>query len=194
VIRSPIDIDAFLDARRRRDGRHPEGPSTALVAGALEDRKRHVLVVERLEPLLRAGRVRLLVAGEGHGRRILEELLARRGIGDCVDLLGHVDDFAAVVARSDVLVHASTAEGVPQVVLQALAVGVPVVATQAEGLHEVAGASVTVVGRSGSDLAAAVEAVLADPPPPVSPDALDPWRPENVAAEIIALTLGLERR
>jgi glycosyltransferase involved in cell wall biosynthesis len=92
-----------------------------------------------------------------------------------------------------VFVHSSRVEGVPQVVIQALAAGVPVVATDVCGLREVPGADVSIVPSDGRGLADVVSRVLSRPVPraPVPLDALGDWRPESGASRVAAFYDGL---
>jgi glycosyltransferase involved in cell wall biosynthesis len=195
VVRSPIDIAAFAAVRSNHDeyravarqqlGLRDESP-VALVVASLEPRKRVGLIVERLAPRLGNGSLTLLVAGSGSTAPV--ETLARSlGVADRVRLLGHVEDMPRLFGAADVVVHAATQEGVPQVVIQALAAGAPVVATQMVGLHEVVGAPVRVVDSSASGLLGAVDETLAVRPEPVDLKSLEEWMPERVDRVIGAL-------
>lgn len=72
---------------------------------------------------------RLVVHGEGPERRALTGLASRLGIHDRVDFAGHVPEAAAQLRPTDVLLLSSDFEGVPAAVLEALAVGMPIIAT-----------------------------------------------------------------
>jgi glycosyltransferase involved in cell wall biosynthesis len=195
VIRSPIEIERYLATRswdgtqrtyvRRRLGIPSDRPVIVAI-GALETRKRYALMIKRLLPMLSAGQVTLVIAGEGKERSALERLTKRNGIAGQVQFLGHVDDVAAPLAAADLLVHTSSVEGVPQVVIQALAAGKPVVATDVTGLREVPGAAVAVIPTNGEGMAAEVSARLADPQAPVDTLAFSPWTCPAIDTEIAA--------
>ncbi len=72
---------------------------------------------------------RLVVLGEGPERRRLTSLVEALGVADQVELVGHVADTADWLRRADVFVLSSLYEGVPAVVIEALAAGTPIVAT-----------------------------------------------------------------
>ena len=72
---------------------------------------------------------RLAIVGDGPERARLQRLAAQLRVADRVDLPGHVADVVPWLARADVFVLSSLYEGVPAAVLEALAVGVPIVAT-----------------------------------------------------------------
>ncbi len=73
---------------------------------------------------------RLAIIGEGAARRTLEAQIARLGLGGKVRLPGHVSPLDAELAAADALVLSSDYEGVPAVVAEALAAGLPVVTTR----------------------------------------------------------------
>jgi len=82
-------------------------------------------------------RLRLAIIGEGSQRPNLEQHVARLALGNQVRLLGNRDDVAALLAECDVFALSSVAEGIPLTVLEAMAVGLPVVATDVGGVGEV---------------------------------------------------------
>ncbi len=71
----------------------------------------------------------LVVAGEGPERPRLEKLVTELGLGDRVSLPGHVANVADLFAQADVFALSSAYEGVPAALLEALAAGLPIVAT-----------------------------------------------------------------
>jgi glycosyltransferase involved in cell wall biosynthesis len=87
---------------------------------------------------------RLVIVGDGDERERIDGLIGREGLADCVEMTGVVDDVARQMARFSCLVLPSAYESSPNVVLEALATGVPVVASPVGDLEE------TVVdGRTG---------------------------------------------
>jgi glycosyltransferase involved in cell wall biosynthesis len=128
---------------------------------------------------------RLAIAGEGDQGPLLK-LADRCGISDRLKLLGHVPNPESVMAAADVMVHASDAEGVPQVVIQALAAGKPVVATEVIGLREVDDANIAIVPLSGTGLAEAVKSAIEAPAPAVAATALSQWSPPAIERDIAA--------
>ncbi|GAA1744437.1 glycosyltransferase family 4 protein [Aeromicrobium alkaliterrae] len=81
--------------------------------------------------------VRLLLIGDGPERAAVEAAVERAGTADRVELAGFVDDPAPLLARADVLALPSGAEACPLAVLQAMASGLPVVASSVGGIPEV---------------------------------------------------------
>ena len=79
----------------------------------------------------------LLIIGDGPNRADLEEHAAALGLGAGVRFLGWRDDVRELLWGCDVLIHPSTTEGLPNVVLEAMAAGVAVIATDAGGTREI---------------------------------------------------------
>lgn len=82
-------------------------------------------------------RLRLAIAGEGPQRAGLEAQIAHFGLENQVRLLGNRTDVPRLLAEFDVFVLSSIAEGMPGVLLEAMAAGLPVVATDVGGVSEV---------------------------------------------------------
>jgi len=81
--------------------------------------------------------VRFLLAGRGPLRAVVEDHLRRQDLGERVRLLGPVERAGRLIAAADLLVLASHYEGLPVVVMEALAAGVPVVSTDVGGVADV---------------------------------------------------------
>jgi glycosyltransferase involved in cell wall biosynthesis len=108
-------------------------------------------------------RVRFVAAGQGPLEAELRALHARLELVDGFRLLGYVPDAARLTAGADLFVLASVHEGLPVAVMEALALGVPVVATDVGGLHELVEADVSgllVPPRDAAALAAAIATAL----------------------------------
>ncbi|MDD3799964.1 MAG: glycosyltransferase, partial [Novosphingobium sp.] len=73
--------------------------------------------------------MRLVILGEGPERARLEALRARLGLEGSVELPGHCDDVVSWLGQADCFVLSSDYEGLPGVVVEALAAGLPVVST-----------------------------------------------------------------
>jgi glycosyltransferase involved in cell wall biosynthesis len=120
-----------------------DGELRLLTVGRLDPEKNPLLladVVARLQN--RSSRWRLAVAGEGPLVGRLEHELRRRGLESSVDLLGYVPNGPALWSlyrSSQAFLHVSLTEGLPQVLLEALAAGLPVVATSVGGVRDALG-------------------------------------------------------
>lgn len=207
IVRSPITNLASLIELRGSRGDAPDRARASigvpaahqlvLMVGALDRRKRHALAIRALAPLLAEGNTELVIAGEGPERGALELLCSGLDVANTVHFVGFVRDVRPLYAVADVLLQASTLEGVPQAVVQATAAGVPAVATEVDGLREAAPSAlhVSVVPPDGRGLLEAVRVRLARTAiPPAPPELVAPWLPETVDMKLSELHDWMEAR
>jgi glycosyltransferase involved in cell wall biosynthesis len=113
--------------------------------------------LRKLEP----GAYRAAIVGDGPDRTAVAAEL-----GDAGELLGERDDVAEQLARADVFVLSSRSEGLPMAILEAMAAGLPVVATAVGGIPELVadGETGLLVPPGDADaLAEALRRLVADP-------------------------------
>jgi glycosyltransferase involved in cell wall biosynthesis len=124
--------------------------------GRIAEEKNQALLLRALAPLL-GPRARLIVAGDGPLLPALTELAAALGIAGFVHLLGVRRDVPEILNALDVFAMSSSTEGLPLVVLEAMATGLPVVSTAVGGIP-----TVLDEGQTGFLVAAGDEAALRD--------------------------------
>jgi glycosyltransferase involved in cell wall biosynthesis len=155
------------------DGRHRARAALGLAPGALV-----VGTVARLDPvkdlptLVRAfaalhvahRHARLVVVGDGPERGRLDDLVGELGLRSSVVLAGHRQDVRALLPAFDIFANSSIHEGVSLTILEAMAAGIPVVATNVGGNPEVVlhDTGILVPGRSEDALASALAMLAAD--------------------------------
>jgi colanic acid/amylovoran biosynthesis glycosyltransferase len=113
--------------------------ATVLCVGRLVPEKGQTVLLEALATLLQRGfRVALTLAGEGPSRLALEELAQRLGIASQVTFLGAVgqEEIGTLYESAAIFCLPSFAEGVPVVLMEAMAMQVPVVSTHITGIPE----------------------------------------------------------
>jgi len=173
VVPDGIDVGAVrqaatalppLDTRRRLG--IPAAAPLVVNAAALTGEKDHRTLI-RAAHYARAQRPDLhwVIAGEGRLRASLTAEIARLGLRDRVHLLGYVDRIDALIADASVFVLSSTTEGLGSVVLNALALGRPVVATAAGGIPEILPAEVLVPVGAAEAMAQRIVKMLEHPMP-----------------------------
>ena len=145
----------------------PAGCPLAIFVGRLAEQKRVEDLLAALD-LLRHVRpaLRTLIVGDGPLRAALHGRADAFRLGDAARFLGHREDVPRLLAAADMLVLPSDYEGLPNVVLEAMNMSKPVVATSAPGTTEVVADSVTgllVPRRSPTDLARAIRSLVDDP-------------------------------
>jgi glycosyltransferase involved in cell wall biosynthesis len=162
--------------------------------GRLDDRKGVLDLFDLVHPATRHQPVTLLIAGDGPRRAELEARARVSTPGLTVRVLGHVREVAEVMRASDVIMLPSSAEGLPQVLVQAASCGLPFVAYDVDGVAELLelGARGRVVALGDRDaLATALDHELTSPSDRPDPDALeDPdrwagWDPGYVARQYV---------
>ena len=133
------DPARITEARRMFAIDERDGPATVIGAvGRLEPQKRFDLLIEAFATLA-ASRpdLRLLIAGEGSSRAALEAQIAATNLGLRCHLVGQADVIQFHHAL-DLYVQSSAYEGTPNVVLEAMAMETPIVATDVGGTSELA--------------------------------------------------------
>jgi glycosyltransferase involved in cell wall biosynthesis len=165
VLRNGVDLTGFVPVDRQAARGRLDLPDTSRViasVGHLIPRKGHELVIEALAALPDTV---LLIAGSGPEDAALKALVAKLGLVDRVRFLGQLahDALPTVYSAADVLVLASSNEGWANVLLEAMACGTPVVATDVGGSREVVEtpeAGLIVERRDAAHIARAVAALL----------------------------------
>lgn len=171
VVPNGLDEDFLAQTAERAAPRAGSGRAlkTVLYCGWLSPEKDPLCLLEAVRKLFAArADVRLKYVGDGALRGRIEELAAGWGIGDRVILAGEVrhDRVAEHMMQADVLCLPSLREGYPNVLVEALACGLPIVATNVGGVPEIVtdGSRGLLVppGRPG-ELAAALDIALDRP-------------------------------
>lgn len=161
----PIDPEAPAPDLRAELGLSLDAPLVGFV-GRLWPQKRVHDLIWAIDVLRLSGReAHLAIIGEGPRRPALERFVRNIDIGSRVHFLGHRPDAAALLPALDLLVLPSQFEGMPNVVLEAMRAGRPVVATRIPGMDEVVADEVTgllVPPRQPFEIARAIERLLAD--------------------------------
>ena len=103
-----------------------------VAVGRLTKQKDFISLVQAMSIVNRKVIARLVILGEGEMRTELESMIKKLGLEDSVSLPGFVDNPYAYMARSSVFVLSSLWEGLPNTLIEAMAVGIPVVATNCE--------------------------------------------------------------
>jgi len=137
TLRNGVDLNQFRPVDRE-ESRRALGVSgfTLVSVGSLIPRKAHDLTIRAL---LKAPDCNLIIAGQGPSRAELEQLVRDLGLGDRVRFLGETPhaELSRLYSAADVSVLASSREGWANVLLESMACGTPVLATDVNGASEV---------------------------------------------------------
>lgn len=106
----------------------------------LEKRKGHKFLIDAFKNVVeeqKNGHVKLLIIGEGNKKEYLENYVKELNLGDKVIFTGYRNDVEELMALMDIFVLTSLREGLPRVLVQAAAVGIPSVAFNIDGVPEI---------------------------------------------------------
>ncbi|NLH15132.1 MAG: glycosyltransferase [Phycisphaerae bacterium] len=145
VLENSIDFDRFAGERTlpdqvRRIMTLPEGSFVFGTVGRLEMTKGIRYLVDAFAIVHREfPKTQLILLGDGRFRGEYEKQVCDLGLSDCVRFLGFQPNIPQLLRGLDVFVMASVAEGMPRGILEAMAAGVPCVATRVGGIPEILG-------------------------------------------------------
>lgn len=184
---APVDLQRFFPS--------PDPAARVVVtAGHLQERKGHETLLRAIRRAREAENVRLLILGEGHQRSRLENLGRELGLGDALAMPGWAANPYPLFKAADLVVLASWWEASPRVLVEALALGAPVVSTDCDyGPREILqngrlGRLVPV--RDDAAMAEAILATLREPRRPAPIEALREYTEEEMVhrfVEVLAL-------
>jgi glycosyltransferase involved in cell wall biosynthesis len=187
VVHNPYVSEAMLARARDRD---PADPPVVLSIGRLSKQKNHALLL-RSAARLRDRPWRLRIVGTGPEEEALRELADQLGIADRMEFAGFTADPIPEYLAASVMALSSRWEGLPAVVLEAVACGCPVVCTASSaGLVDLTrhiGAQEPVAVDDEAALAEALAAALDGRIPAVPPEAAAPYGIEAASDEHAAL-------
>jgi glycosyltransferase involved in cell wall biosynthesis len=163
TLRNGVDQSEFRELDQASVRARLEIPNTTvlLTVGNLIESKGHHLAIESLRELDHAY---LVVVGDGPMRASLERIARENGVADRVRFTGALgtSELVEYYNSADALVLATLREGMPNVVLEAISCGLPVVATDCGGIAEVVDrpeAGILMHERSAAAIVAAVRAL-----------------------------------
>ncbi len=164
MVPNAVDLTRF--SPRALEVRTPGTPTRVTYVGRIRPVKGVSVLVDAWSRVASAANARLTIAGDGWEREALTKKAREAGLADSIEFLGEVTDVPAVLAKTDIYVQPSLQEGLPNAVLEAMAMGLPIVATRVSGnedvvVHEENG--LLVPASDPEALAAALRRLAADP-------------------------------
>jgi glycosyltransferase involved in cell wall biosynthesis len=164
LVRNGVDLERFRPSASNAAG----SVKQILFAARLDPRKRPLLLADIARELsrLRPQRdFRFVIAGDGPEKERFERRVHKLGLDSIFDFLGQVDDLAPPLAACDILVLPSRSEGVPLVILEALASARCVIASKVGAIPEVVDSScgILIDQPSAPEFARAINSLLDQP-------------------------------
>jgi glycosyltransferase involved in cell wall biosynthesis len=167
VVPNPVDLSALAAAAEAPlDGELGARwkPPVIVAAGRMAEAKNYPLLIEAMALLRNQVPASLFILGKGDEEPRLREMIRGRGLTDAVHLCGFQTNPWKYIARADVFALTSHYEGFGNVVVEAMACGVPVVATSSPGTRDIvsSGADGLLVEHQPAAVAAALAQILND--------------------------------
>lgn len=140
AINPGIDDERRLKIEEAYEQRQSSGPVEVITVGSVHPRKNQKMLLEGIPKIIEQhDQVRIRIVGPFRDKEYasnLQHFVENRGLSGHVDFLGWRDDVPALLGKSDIFVLCSRAEGVPQVIREAMYACLPVVATAVGGVPE----------------------------------------------------------
>lgn len=158
LMHEPVDHPWFYDG----------GPPVVLSVGRLNTQKRFDSLIRAVAIARRSRSIRVIILGEGEERPNLKALIGELGLDESVLLLGFQTNPYAFMARASLYVMSSAFEGFPNVLVEAMACGLPIVSTDCpSGPREILGMDGVGAGAFGTlvpvdDANALAQGILAE--------------------------------
>jgi glycosyltransferase involved in cell wall biosynthesis len=147
TVYSGIKLEKFYGTRRKIDSRKKRrelgiGLEDFVIGNVarLETRKGHKFIIDAFKNVVEEQKdvhVKLLIIGEGNKREYLENYVKELNLGNRVIFTGYREDVEELMALMDIFVLTSLREGLPKVLVQAAAVGMPSIAFNVDGVPEI---------------------------------------------------------
>lgn len=149
-----VDLPAAIDETQR-------AADQLLFVGRLTDQKSPQTLLNALSTVRQQGiQLQLKMVGNGPLLATLKQQSEQLGLENAVEFLGHRSDIPAIMQKATVLVLPSQWEGMPNVVLEAMANGLPVIASDVDGIRDVVVDGETGVLVAPGDSDAMAEAIV----------------------------------
>lgn len=139
-IYNAVDEDSLLKKYQPKDNLIPLGilerRIRVISAGRLTEQKGYRYLIKAVNLLQKETDINLYIFGEGEQRNELEELINKNNLQDKIKLLGYNKNVCSFYKDFDVFVSSSIYEGFPTVILEAMVLNIPVIATNVSGSKE----------------------------------------------------------
>jgi len=173
VVRNSIDAESFHDqAGKARELREQFGlknqSKMILSVGRLSAEKGHIHLIHGFAKLLREFpglNARLVIIGDGPERPLLTQTASSLGVAEQITFTGHINDPRPYYFAADAIALPSLCEGSPNVLLEAMTAGLPIVATRVGGVPEMIADGQTgllVDPKDAGSLASALNQLISD--------------------------------
>lgn len=163
VLRDPLNLRLNFLSKHKI----PQNHFIIGIIGRLSLEKGHQYFIEAADELLKnEPKVSFLIIGEGPEEKNIKKLIHRLGINGDIRMLGYINDMKEIYAALDTVVISSLREGLPNVLLEAMVCGKPVIATNVGGIPEVIRNNtegILILPKNGQAIAEALITLIRNP-------------------------------
>lgn len=133
-----------------------------LMAGRLSKQKNQLIAIEAFKMIVKDNSwVKLIILGEGEERETLERYIKDNGLSSRIFLPGNVNNVEEYMARADAFLLSSDYEGLPLVLLEAMAAKLPIISTDVGGVKDIVGeCAILTRPRNVEELANAMKEIM----------------------------------
>ncbi len=161
VIPNGVELERFRPAQTTTEPQMLR----LLTVGRLSVTKRVEILIDAVEILHRDGcEVHFTIVGGGQMQEKLKQIVSQKNLDNIIDITGRIDseDMPQVYRKNDILISASCTEGMSNAMLEAMASGLPIIATRCEGTEELISDNGLVVEYANAEEIAKAVKKLAD--------------------------------
>jgi len=133
TIYNPVADNALFSYKKKKDPREGSTPYKLCAVGRLTEQKDFRTLIDAIDIVSKERPVALYIIGDGHLMEPLKDKVKERNLQEIITFTGSMPLAWGVISESDLLVQTSLWEGLPTVVIEALALGTNVVATDCPG-------------------------------------------------------------
>lgn len=132
LIYNPVDVDKFYKDNENHEGIY------LITAGRLSKQKNQKLLIDAIKVLCREYKnISLRILGDGPLRDELKDYVQNNGLDKAIHFEGNVDHVEEYFSKSDIFVLTSSYEGLPLVILEAMAAQLPIISTDVGGIKDI---------------------------------------------------------
>lgn len=153
LVYNPVDVEKYRIPHKQHNG------ICIINVGRLSKAKNQRLLIDAIEKIVTIGRnVKLIILGDGPLRNDLEAYVKKQSLEQVIHLMGNVDNAEEYYAQADIFALSSEYEGLPLVILEAMAAGLPIVSTDVGGIRDIVADNGILIESGNKDML--VEALM----------------------------------
>lgn len=132
LVYNPVDVNRFAIPKRRHEG------IQIITVGRISPQKNQKLLIDAIKSVSKEHpEISLTILGDGPLRKEVEAYIQQENLTDKVHVMGNVGNVEEYFAKSDIFALSSAYEGLPLVVLEAMAASLPIVSTNVGGVKDI---------------------------------------------------------